>query len=73
VLYITCTLYIGGISVDEKGRLFDPCYHESEVFFQIFKSSGFQGLLAICHLGLSLSLGFEYLIEGIVKEKCQTF
>jgi hypothetical protein len=43
-----CTLCIDDILVDKKARLFDPCYHQSEVFW-IHESSGFQGLSASRH------------------------
>jgi hypothetical protein len=51
--YIICTLCVASILAGEKARLRDPHYREPEGFFQSHESSGFQGLLAICYLGLS--------------------
>jgi hypothetical protein len=42
---------IGSILVAKKAKLCNPCYHESEEFFQNHESSGFQDLSAICHHG----------------------
>jgi hypothetical protein len=40
------SLCVGSILLGEEVRLPDPCYPESEVFFQTHESSGFQVLVA---------------------------